>query len=535
MIRAFYTFLSRHFIPGCAVFALAAALPAAAQNKPRDINIGLQAAITSMDPHYHNLSPNNSMMLHLFEPLIMRDENQKLVPGLATSWKATDDLTWEFKLRKNVRFHDGTPFTAEDVAFTLKRAPNVPNSPSSFATFIKPIVDVKIVDPFTIVFKTATPHVLLPSDLASVMIISKLHGEKATTEDYNSGKAAIGTGPYKFVEYVPNQRVVVKANYGYWRGEEPWDKVTFKILTSPSGRVAALLSNGVEFIETVPTADIAKLSADKNYSLVDKVSNRVIYVHLNQSTDKSPPFVTAKDGKPLDKNPFRDVRVRKALSMAVNRDAIVDRVMEKKAVAAGQLLPDFFYGTSKKLKPAKFDPEGARKLLAEAGYPNGFAMTLHGPNNRYINDANVVQALAQFYSRIGIDTKVETMPSSVYFTRATKLEFGYMVLGWGTESGEQGSAMRSLLATFDQAKGMGVTNRGRYTNPEFDKVLTQALVTMDDKKREAMIQQAAEMVMGDVGLIPLHYEVSTWAAVKSLKYTARTDQYTLAMGLKPAK
>ncbi len=538
MNRAFRTFFSRliaHLVPGCVALLLATGLPAAAQNKPRDINIGLQAAITSMDPHFHNLSPNNSMVLHLFEPLIKRDENQKLVPGLAIAWKATDDLTWEFKLRKNVRFHDGSPFTAEDVAFTLKRAPNVPNSPSSFATFIKPIVDVKIVDPHTMVFKTATPHVLLPSDLASVMIISKLHGEKANTEDYNSGKAAIGTGPYKFVEYVPNQRVVVKANYGYWGGEEPWDKVTFKILTSPSGRVAALLSNGVEFIETVPTADIAKLSTDKNYSLVDKVSNRVIYVHLNQSTDKSPPFVTAKDGKPLDKNPFRDVRVRKALSMAINRDAIVDRVMEKKAVAAGQLLPEFFYGTSKKLKPAKFDPEGAKKLLAEAGYPNGFAMTLHGPNNRYINDANVVQALAQFYSRIGIDTKVETMPSSVYFGRATKLEFGYMVLGWGTESGEQGSAMRSLLATYDLGKGMGANNRGRYSNPVFDKALSESLVTMNDKKREGLIQQAAEMVMGDVGLIPLHYEVSTWAAVKGVKYTARTDQYTLAMGLKPAK
>jgi peptide/nickel transport system substrate-binding protein len=530
MIRAF-----RKIIHFGAVVLLAAALPASAQSKPRDINIGLQAAITSMDPHYHNLSPNNSMMLHLFEPLIKRDDNQKLVPGLATSWRAIDNLTWEFKLRKNVRFHDGSPFTAEDVVFTLKRVPNVPNSPSSFATFTKPIVDVKVVDPHTIVFKTATPHVLLPSDLASVMIVSKLHGEKATTEDYNTGKAAIGTGPYKFLEYVPNQRVVVKANYGYWGGEEPWDKVTFKILTSPAGRVAALLSNGVELIETVPTADISKLSADKNYNLVDKVSNRVIYVHLNQSTDKSPPFVTAKDGKPLDKNPFKDARVRKALSMAVNRDAIVDKVMEKKAVSAAQLLPDFFYGTSKKLKPTKFDPDGAKKLLAEAGYPNGFAMTLHGPNNRYINDANVVQALAQFYSRIGIDAKVETMPSSVYFTRATKLEFGYMVLGWGTESGEQGSAMRSLLATYDQAKGMGVTNRGRYSNPAFDKVLSDALVTMDDKKREAMIQQAAEMVMGDVGLIPLHYEVSTWATVKGVKYTARTDQYTLAMGLKPAK
>jgi peptide/nickel transport system substrate-binding protein len=510
-------------------------LPAAATAKDRDVSIGLQAAITSMDPHYHNLSPNNSMMLHVFEPLIKRDANQKLVPGLATSWKALDDLTWEFKLRKGVRFHDGTPFTAEDVAFTLKRVPNVPNSPSSFATFTKPIVDVKVVDPLTIVFKTATPHVLLPSDLASVMIVSRLHGEKAATEDYNSGKAAIGTGPYKFAEYIPNQRVVLKANYGYWGGEEPWDKVTFKILSNPAARVAALLSGDVQMIETVPTADISRLGKDPKYALADKVSNRVIYVHLNQSTEKSPPFVTDKSGKPLDKNPFRDARVRKALSIAVNRDAIVDRVMEKKAVAAAQLLPDFFYGTSKKLKPAKYDPEGAKKLLAEAGYPNGFALTIHGPNNRYINDDKVAQAIAQFYSRIGIDAKVETMPSSVYFTRATKLEFGYMVLGWGTESGEQGSSLRSLLATYNRDKGMGVTNRGRYSNPAFDKVLETALVTMDDKKREGLIQQAAEMAMNDTALIPLHYEVSTWATARGFSYAARTDQYTLAMGLKPGK
>ena len=518
-----------------AALVFAFSVSALAQSKSRDVSIGLQAAITSMDPHFHNLSPNNSLSLHIFEPLIKRDENQKLVPGLATSWKALDDLTWEFKLRKNVRFHDGSAFTADDVVFTLKRVPDVPNSPSSFATFTKPIIDVKVVDPHTIIFKTATAHVLLPSDLASVMIVSKSAGEKATTADYNAGKAAIGTGPYKFGEYVPNQRVVFKANYGYWGGEEPWDKITFKMLTNPAARVAALLSGDVQMIETVPTADIAKLSKDKNYNLVDKVSNRVIYVHMNQSTEKSPPFVFDKAGKPLDKNPFRDVRVRKALSMAINRDAIVDRVMEKKAVAAAQLLPDFFYGTSKKLKPAKFDPEGAKKLLAEAGYPNGFAMTLHGPNNRYINDANIVQAIAQMYSRIGIDAKVETMSSAVYFTRATKLEFGYMVLGWGTESGEQGSAMRSLLSTYDQAKGMGVTNRGRYSNLAFDKVLTEALVTMDDKKREGMIQRAAEMVMDDVGLIPLHYEVSTWAAAKGLKYTARTDQYSLASGLKPMK
>ena len=516
-----------------AVLALAAAMPhAGALAKEREVAIGLQAAITSIDPHYHNLSPNNSLLLHIFEPLIKRDANQKLVPGLATSWKPIDDLTWEFKLRKNVKFHDGTPFTAEDVVFTLKRVPTVPNSPSSFATFTKPIVDVKVVDPHTIVFKTATAHVLLPSDLGSVLIVPK-GNEKATTDDYNSGKAAIGTGPYKFAEYIPNQRVVLKANYGYWGAEEPWDKVTFKILTNPAARVAALLSGDVQMIETVPTADIARLSKDRNYNLADKVSNRVIYVHLNQSTEKSPPFVTGKDGKPLDKNPFRDARVRKALSMAINRDAIADRLMEKKAVPAAQLLPDFFYGTSKKLKPVKYDPEGAKKLLAEAGYPNGFSMVIHGPNNRYINDDKIAQAIAQFYSRAGVDAKVETMPSSVYFTRATKLEFGYMLLGWGTESGEQGSSLRSLLATHDPSRGMGVTNRGRYSNPTFDKMVAEALVTMDEKKREGMIQQAAEVAMNDTALIPIHYEVSTWATAKGLKYTARTDQYTLATDLRP--
>jgi peptide/nickel transport system substrate-binding protein len=209
--------------------------------------------------------------------------------------------------------------------------------------------------------------------------------------------------------------------------------------------------------------------------------------------------------------------------------------MEKKAVSASQLLPDFFYGTSKKLKPAKFDPDGARKLLAEAGYPGGFALTIHGPNNRYINDDKVAQAIAQFYSRIGIDAKVETMPSAVYFTRASKLEFGYMLLGWGTESGEQGSSLRSLLATYDPAKGMGVTNRGRYSNPALDQMLHTALLTMDEKKREAMIQQAAELAMNDTALIPLHYEVSTWATAKGFAYTARTDQYTLATGLRPSK
>ena len=506
---------------------------ATAGAKDREVSIGLQAAITSIDPHYHNLSPNNSLLLNIYEPLINRDPDGKLIPALAVSWKPLDELTWEFKLRKGVKFHDGSPFTAEDVVATIKRIPNVPNSPSSMATFVKPIVETRIVDPYTIVFKTAAPHVLLPSDLASFYIIPQPVAETATTADFNSGKAAIGTGPYKFAEYVPNQRVVMKANYGYWGGEEPWDKITWKILSNPAARVAALLSGDVQMIETVPTSDIAKLSADKNFRLADKVSNRVIYVHLHQWSDKPPPHVTAKDGKALERNPFRDARVRKALSMAINRDAIAQRIMEGKAVPAGQLLADQFFGTSRKLKPVKYDPEGAKKLLAEAGYPNGLALTIFGPNNRYINDEKIAQAIAQFYSRAGIDAKVETLPASVYFTKATQGEFGYMLLGWGTESNEQGSSLRSLLATQDLSKGMGVTNRAHYSNPTLDKQINDAMATMDERKREAMIQQAAETAMNDTALIPIHFEVSTWATAKGYKYTPRTDQYTLARDLKP--
>jgi peptide/nickel transport system substrate-binding protein len=516
-----------------AVTALALALPHPAHaERKREISIGLQAPVTSMDPHFHNLGPNNSLLLHVFEPLVKRDENQKLVPGLATSWRAIDELTWEFKLRKNVRWHDGSPFTADDVVFTLKRVPAVPNSPSSFATFTKAIVEVKAPDPDTLMFRTASSQPLLPSDMASVFVVSRRHGENATTADYNSGKATIGTGPYKFVEYIPNQRIVLTNNAGYWGGKEPWDKVTFKILTNSAARVAALLSSDVQMIESVPTSDIARLARERRYELSEKVSNRVIYVHLNQWDDKAAPFVTAKDGAPLDRNPFKDPRVRKALSMAINREAIATHIMEGKAIPAAQLLADSFTGTSKRLKPLKYDPEGARRLFAAAGYPNGFALTIHGPNGRYQNDVTICQAIAQFYSHAGIDAKVETMPSSVYFTRASRGEFGYMFLGWGTESGEQGSGLRSLLASHDPSMGMGMTNRGRYSNPAFDKLLADALTTMDDGKREAMVEQAAETVMNDTGLIPIHFEISTWATASDLKYTPRTDQYTLATELR---
>ena len=227
-----------------------------------DLTIGLSTPVTSLDPHFHNLTPNNSLGRHVFETLVRQDESQRMQPGLAESWKAINDLEWEIKLRKGVKFHNGQNFTADDVIATFKRVPNVPNSPASFAFFVRPIVEIKAVDPLTLRLKTDKPHPLLPNDMGAVMILPKSVAETAKTEDFNSGKAMIGTGPYRLVEYVAGDRVVLKRNDAYYGQKPAWENVRFKMIPSAPARVAALLAGDVQMIEGVPTADIAKLSKD---------------------------------------------------------------------------------------------------------------------------------------------------------------------------------------------------------------------------------------------------------------------------------
>ncbi len=497
-----------------------------------DMSIALSADVTSMDPHFHNLTPNNNVAGHVFDTLVGKDARGKLIPQLAVSWRTVDDTTWEFKLRKGVKFHDGSDFTAADVVFTLDRVPNVANSPSSFATYSKQIVEKIIVDPLTIRFKTATPYPLIANDMGTIMIVSSRAAKGAATEDFNSGKAAIGTGPYKLVRWSKGDRVELARNDAYWGAKSPWDKMTFRIITSDPTRVAALYAGDVQAIENVPTADLAKVSKTVALNTYRIVSHRVMYLHIDGNRERSP-FVTDKAGKPLDKNPLRDVRVRRAISKAINRPALVDRVMEGAARATGQLMPDGMFGYNPALKPETFDAEGARKLLAEAGYPDGFGLTLHGPNDRYVNDDQIAQAIAQMLSRIGITTRVETMPSSIYFSRASKLEFSLMLVGWGSDTAEASSPLKALLATFNTAKGMGQANRGRYSSAKMDGLLDQALATVDDAKREKLLQQATEVAMNELGIITLYHQENVWASRRGLTYTPRADERTLAHGFRP--
>lgn len=514
------------------VVGLSAGVALASSVMAADISIGLGAEVTSMDPHYHNLSPNNNVAEHIFGKLVEQDERQRLKPGLAESWRAIDGTTWEFKLRRGVKFHDGADFTADDVAATIERIPNVPNSPSPFTTYTKPLGQMTVVDPHTIQFKTAAPAPLLPTDISNVFIVSRRQ-VKAATEDFNSGKAMNGTGPFKFAGWTRGDRINLVRNDGYWGPKPAWNKVTLKLITNDPSRVAALLSGDIQAMEVVPTADMAKLKANKDISIFRVVSNRIIYFHLDTDRDVSP-AIFDKQGKALSRNPLKDLRVRKAISKAMNRPAIVDRVMEGEAIPAGQLLPDGFFGTSPNLKPEPYDVEGARKLLIEAGYPQGFAMTVHGPNNRYVNDEKIVQAAAQMLGRIGIDAKVEAMPSNVFFSRSNKLEFSFMLVGWGSGTGEISSPLRALLATHDRDKGTGASNRGRYSNKQMDAVLAAALATVDDAKREKLLQQASEIAINDLGIIPLHYQVNSWATRKGVMYLPRTDENTMAHEFKPA-
>ncbi|MGY0710731.1 ABC transporter substrate-binding protein [Azospirillum argentinense] len=400
----------KHTLPAVAALALLAAVPAPA--RAATLTVGTSAEPSALDPHYHNLGPNTRARKHVFESLVSMDAKMRLQPELAESWRAVDETTWEFKLRKGVKFHDGTEFTAQDFVYTVCRIPNVANSPSSFTVYTKGIAGIEAPDPHTLIIKTGKPYPLLPVELSTFGIISaKAAGGEAvtfdkagckadswpTTQAFNDGSLMIGTGPFKHKSYTKGDRQVLERNPDYWGPQAAWDTVVFRPITSDGPRVAALLAGDVDMIESPPVQDIERLKSAPNVSLAQAQSNRVIYLALG--VQDTPPTITGTDGK----NPLKDPKVRKALSLAVDRDAIVKRIMMGVAEPANQYLPAGFYGNNPEVTVAT-DANKAKQLLAEAGYPKGFQLTLGTPNDRYINDDKVAQAVAQMFTRIGVQT-----------------------------------------------------------------------------------------------------------------------------------
>lgn len=525
-----------------AALALPAGMAAA-----QSLTIGLASEPTAADPHYHKVTTNDAFSAHIFESLINRNAQMELIPGLAQSWRAVDDNTWELKLRQGVKFSNGEPFTSKDVLFTLCRVLN--NETNVSRSYMEPaqsFSDVQTPDDYTVIIKSERPIPTMPNELArSLPIIwsgiakfDKLRfapkegcgvtSPWPTVADFNTGKLSIGTGPYKLKSYVKGTGIEMERNEAYWGTKPHWKSVKMVPVPNAGPRLTGLMSGDYDVIESPAARDLPRIKDNSKLDFVATPSTRLIFFQPDAGRAQSP-FAKAADGK----NPLQDLRVRQAINMAIDRKAIVQRLMDGMATVANQYMPTGMFGSLDKPAEIKFDPEGAKKLLAEAGYPQGFELTLTTTNDRYINDGQIAQAVAQYLTRIGIKTTVDAQAAAIYFPKRAKREFSFAMGGWPSENGEASGLFQYWVATTDKDKGLGTSNYGGFSLPAFDQVFVPAMAQMDASARKAAYQQATQIALANVPLIPLHFESSIWAFKKGLSYEGRRDQYTLAMSVKP--
>jgi len=521
----------RWLIGAALVAALTAGAGAAASGAT--LRIAQEAEVTSVDPHHQNYGPNMVLAAHVFDRLVHQDESQQPEPGLALAWEALSPTRWRFTLRPDVTFHDGTTFDAADVVASWRRARRM-SGPTSMSVYTVGIESMVADDPLTLTVITNRPYPLLPLELSQLPIIPSEH-EDATTADFASGAAAIGTGPFRFVSWDAAEKTVTLAsNPDWWGGAPQWETVVTRTIADDVARLTAVVAGAVDMIEGVPPADVARLLSTGTLEAVSAPTVRVIYLGFDVR-DRVPPETTAADGGPLAANPFQDPRVRQAVSIAIDRDAIVREVMEGQAVAAGQLVPDYLFGASPRLGPIAFDPARARALLAEAGYPAGFRTRLVCTRDRYVNDVQICETVARMLGGIGIDAGVTTKPSGAFCGEAAEAGYPLRIAGWGTGTGEASYTLKGLLGTRDMGRGIGVSNFGGYGNPALDAMVEEAVAVFDPAARQALLAEAMDLAMADRGVVPLHFQKALWAVRKAVRFTPTNDEFTLAIDAAPAR
>lgn len=503
-----------------------------------DLTIGVRAGPLSIDPDFTAAGTHAEAMKHIYDSLIKSGNNLELEPGLATNWTAIDDSTWEFKLRPGVKFHDGSDFTAEDVKFSIERIPRVAG-PNPTTIYVRRVKAVEIVDPLTIRVKTDGPAPNLPNDFIRLFVVSHIaakdysgSAEKAS-EGFNSGKAAIGTGPYKFVSWTPKEQLVLERYDGYWGGKEPWDKVIRKELPNDAARVAQLKAGQVDLIARIPASDVPTLEQDSKLTVVRQDS--VYLFNIAFDFREKSPQVSAKDGSPLPKNPFTDPKVREAFDLAIDRETITEIAMEGMGTVQSQLVTPNILGYNPDVKPTKSDVEKAKALLTEAGYPDGFKVTFSFTNDRLPGDKDAGTTIAQMLTAIGIQVEANAQPGAVYFPANTRGDYSLTMSGWGTLTGEANYTLSSLVHTNEPAKKLGAFNIRGYSNPALDKLIEQAGVEMDGAKREQYLKDANAIVASDRPNLSIASIISAWGMKKTITIVPRSDEDTLAMNIRPAK
>jgi peptide/nickel transport system substrate-binding protein len=500
------------------ILLLCAALAAVPAALAKHFRWSSQGDASTMDPHSQNETFTNNLNGFVYEYLVDRGKDMKMGPALATSWRNTGPTTWIFNLRQGVKFHDGTPFTADDVVFSFDRARL---SSVTFKLYANQSGTVRKIDDHTVEFTTPVPNPVMLESVGSIHIMSRKWSEKhgvmkpvdmSKKEDSYAQRNAMGTGPFKLVSYEYGVKTAHEKNNDWWGIKEGLFEgnittVEYRPIGNAATRMSALRSGQVDFVLDPPVQDIAALKQDKDLKVWEGSEVRVVMIDLDQARDE------LQNSDVKGRNPFKDRRVRQALYHAIDIEAIKGSVMRGLSVPTGIPLPDpkgaGVPATLEKRLP--YDVAAAKKLLAEAGYPNGFGFTLHCPNDRYINDEKICVALAGMWARARLNVKVETMPKAQYFPRAVKRDFSAMMSGWGGGSSDAIFLLKPTMHS-QNAQGAGDANYGSFKNEELDGLIDRIDGEMDLAKRQAMIDRAVAIIQSEVHVIPLHRQVIPWVS-----------------------
>lgn len=492
-----------------------------------EIVIGTRVSPSSLDPHLGGLGSDQGYYQHIYDALFVNDEHLQPQPALATSVEIINELVWEMTLRENVKFHDGTEFDSKDVLFTFARLGTVPGSDGLQEEKLRPVERIEALDKHRIRFITKSPTPYLLRRLIDFWILSDSIDPDTTTEEINRGKA-IGTGSFELVKWKRGNELILKRFENYW-GEKPdFARVRIKEMTNDATRVAALQAGDVDMIDYVPPLDTYRLKRMSNINVFVTKSARVIFIQLDTLNRISHQIIN-NEGQRLDHNPLQDNRVRQALKLAVSKELIVNKIMEGLAYPANQAVPEGYEGFDPDIPPGNYDPDKAKSVLTEAGYPNGFGITLSCPNDRYINDAIICQAVGQMWTQVGIKTKIETMPKSVYFSKMLAGEFSAYMLGWGNTRGDSISVLKNVIHSRGKAGG---TWNSSYSNPILDQAIDEAMSIMDQFSRERILRSIMSKAMIDNALLPLHSQPVIVATRRDLHYTPLPSEETLAIQLR---
>jgi peptide/nickel transport system substrate-binding protein len=503
-----------------ALLLLLALLPAHAVT----LKWAAQNDILTLDPHSQNHATTHAVLQYTYEGLTRYTKDYKIEPCLAVSWNQVSETQYRFNLRKGVKFHDGTPFTADDVVFSFGRIRQPQGTNQIYVSGIK---EVKKIDDFTVDMVLEGPHPLLLRNIVDFRIMSKAWAEKNRSQNIQDYKAkeetyasrnTNGTGPYLIRGWEPDKRIVFAVNKDWWgKVEGNITDVVYTPIKSDATRVSALLSGDVDLVTDLPTQDVERLRKEPKLKVLDGHEVRTIFIGLDQHNDE------LKYSSIKGKNPFKDVRVRRALNMAVDREAIRKVTMRGLSIPAGIMIAPGVHGHTKQIDiVTKFDPAAAKKLLAEAGYPDGFEFTLDCPNNRYVNDEKICQALVSMWARAGLRVRLNSMPFATYIPKLLNFDTSAYMLGWGVPTFDGLYMLQSLVHTKTTGAD-GSFNIGRISNPKLDTTIDAIKIATDTAARDALLKEGLEVTRDQAYYVPLHHQMRPWAMKKDVNIVYSLD------------